>query len=471
MALHLSADQQPTVPAPRNDGDARRRERGPGRRRLGIIAVFLLATVVLTPVFRWNALGAADPTSFTIWQLDSQALVTAKIESTTPEARARGINALGMLIAVPDPEAPNATFDELAAGGHPTTTRYLPYPSQSGLPGYLFTALYHLGLTTISGLQIATSAMFAATLLLFSFLLGRTTHRSFGWVFFVVALGSPWLALAGRNLYWVPWTWFLPACAAMWYVRATGRIRLLSLAALAVAFVVRWSSGYEFITSIALLAAAMPVLSAVFHPDQFRRVRLVVRDTAVIAGIGVACFVVSIVALAFQVGAGKFAYGISAILYDVGKRTYGGVPVSDPAIAASFAAHPLDVVATYLFGWGTNLVSFSFGTPAALVLGPNSLWALVMGSVAIVVIRRFRSDKWWRRDATILVVALVVPLSFIIAAKAHAYVHPFIDFEVWYLISIGALIWIVGAALIPLARDGLRHVGRMIRTPLSDGPQ
>lgn len=434
----------------------------PRRRVARTIGLVVLAVLLLIPVYRWNALGSADQAQFDGWQLDSQALVTAKIESTTPQAKAPGIDALGLLYANPEMLAPNATFDWLSKGAVPTTTNYGPYQSQIGLPGYLFTGLYHLGFTTISSLQIVSSALFVGTLLWFAFLLARITRPSFAVVFLVVAIGSPWLTVAGRNLYWVPWTWFLPACAAILVVTNRGRRRWLALLLLAAAFMVKWASGYEYLTSVTLLAAATPVLAAVFTRRAAPRAKTVALEAGLIVLVGFVCFVVSIIALAFLAGAGDFGYGMQIILQDAGKRTYGGVATDNPLIAESLAASPVNVVAAYLFGWTTNVLTLGSGAPLALAFGPRTFWFLVLAAVAVVVIRALRKDSTWWRDAWIVLIAMAVPISWFVAAKGHSYLHSFINFVLFYLITVGALIWVIGAALVPLVRaavvDGTRSV-------------
>lgn len=462
-AVRLSAAKRPAADRPPGGRPAvvvaqRSRRRQRWLRLLGWAALVL---VLLTPVFRYNALGAAETEAFNGWQLDSQALVIAKIESTTPQAKAPGIDALGLLVAVPDQNAPSATFDWLGSGAKPTTTSYAPYQSQIGFAGYLFTALYHLGFTTISSLQIVNSALFVAVLALFTLLLRRATSTSFAVLFAIATLGSPWLAEAGRNLYWVPWTWFLPACAALWFTMARGRTRWLAAAALAAAFLLKWASGYEFLTSVTLLAAAMPVLQRAFHPES-RPVRAVLRDALAVVGIAVVGFVVSLLVLAFLVGAGNFAYGANVILFDAGKRTYGGVTVDDPLLAASIAANPLDVVATYLFSWNTDVFSFGTGTPLDLVIGPHGLWMLIIAAAVVVVARAVRGDRRWIRDLWVLGIALSVPISWFVAAKAHSYVHPFINFVLWYLITVGALLWILVDWVLPRLRGAAAALGEAV---------
>jgi hypothetical protein len=445
-----------SVPGPEAGGRGRRLGPRSALRWVGLAAVLL---ILLVPAFQINAFHTTDAKSFAIWQTDSESLVTAKIESTTAQARARGINALGMLYATPDPMEPNGVLDTLDDGARPTTTRYNPYQSQIGFPGYFFTALYHLGFHSIASLQAASSSLFVATLLVFGLLLGRAVRPAFAVVFLIVAIASPWLTLAGRNLYWVPWTWFLPACAALLYCRAgTPRGRRWSLVALAASFFLRWASGYEFITSITLLAMAMPVLIHAFAGTLREKWRTVLAQALVIMAIAVGCFVVSVLLLAFLVGAGDFAYGMSVILFDAGKRTYGGVHVQDPVLAASLAANPLDVVATYLFDWKSDLLTLGTGSPFSVSIGSNGLWLLVVLAAAVVGVRRWRMDGLWTRDAWTLGIAMVVPLSWVVAAKAHAYVHPFIDFVLWYLITVAALVWIVGAFALPEARSLLRRV-------------
>ena len=433
--------------APESPDRGASREPRPSRRWVLIVAVLLLGTIGLLPLFKWNLFHTADTGFFDQFDLFSESLVLAKIESTEPQAVAATIPQAGLMIAGPNAGVVYEAFNGLANGGAPGATSYMSYVSNLGLQGFLFSGAYRVGCTSIGCLETLASGLTALALLGFALLLGTITSRSFAGTFFVVAVVSPWIVAVARNLYWMPSTWFLPAIAAICYVRSTSRRqRVISLVALFACYALRFGMGFEFITTITLLAAAMPLIAFAFHRNPRTTVLGAVRQSAIVIGVGVTAFVVVVIALAFDVGSGNPTAGFEYVWADATKRTYGGN--SDEPLTALSLQTPLSaVLAKYTIGWATDVVAFGKGTSAELALAPQTMWLLILLAVGVVLVRLWSRDVAGRRDLLLLGVALVLPLSWFLMAKSHSAMHTGINFVLWYMLGIGTLMWLVGRAL------------------------
>jgi hypothetical protein len=139
---------------------------------------------------------------------------------------------------------------------------FVPYTAQFGIQKRGFT----LFSTSLSADLSALHAFSALSIAIVLSLLFLAIEREFGVVaavFFCVPLIiSPWVIVFARNLYWVPALWFLPMLLSFWLGREAfeDKLRLASLfAALYVAFLVKFLSGYEYITTIAI-AAIIPLV-------------------------------------------------------------------------------------------------------------------------------------------------------------------------------------------------------------------
>jgi hypothetical protein len=96
------------------------------------------------------------------------------------------------------------------------------YKSQYGLQGVVFSYIYrHIAFfETVGALQFLNAALFAVVLVLLCREYKITFENHFGLVFLISMLGSPWIVSFARNLYWVPFLWFLPALIVMWLYRS-----------------------------------------------------------------------------------------------------------------------------------------------------------------------------------------------------------------------------------------------------------
>lgn len=422
---------------------------GGADRRIAVPVALLALVVLLLPVFAGNVLRSADQTFFANWDRESQALVLARVE----QARAGTAPTWGLTRAEPDLFAPYSTFDAGAAAAPAAV--YTPYESQLGLQGLAFSVLDAAGCSSIGCLTTVEASLFTVVLVAFLLVLAMVSRRSLAVTALVVAVLSPWIVASARNLYWVPWTWLLPAVAAGVFTLARGRgSRRAAGIALFLAVALKAACGYEFITSVIALALAMPVLATLFGRIDRRRAA---RDAGAVLAIATVAFVVMVGAHAIEAGGGSLVDGVQAIVADATRRTYGPARAGlDQGTVDSLRVSPLAVLGIYVFGWQTDLLDIGVGTRFALTVGRWGLPALLVAAAVAVVATAALRDRRWRRDLVLLLVLAAPPVSWFVLGKSHAYSAVAMCFVLWYWLAVPAGIWIVGATVGRLLAPRLR---------------
>ena len=421
-------------------------------RRWLVAGSAVIGFLILIPIFQFNIFGTAEKSFFDDWQRDSQALVLGNIARDATDAPS---SAYGLWVEEPDQEGVYATL-ESGAESTQSSADYAIYDRQLGLQGRLFAAIYSVpACSSLTCVQTVSSGLTAATLIIFMLLLWRISRFSFALVTLVTVASSPWMVAAARNLYWVPWTWFLPAIAASllvlshrWFTRAASIILMIAF------FALRFATGYEFASSITLMAACVPLIAYLLgHRGSFGR-SIIGAATACVAAVAAFAGVLFVDAK-FRAG-GDLSAGFTAILSDVSRRTYGPqVDGFDPNVNASLAANPIVVIGKYLFTWKTDFLRIGPDVFTQLRFGAPSLAILIVLAAAVLIARMVRRDGYWIRDLIVLIVTASVPVSWFVLGKAHSFVHININFVLWYLLFASALVWVVGSfirELIPYGR-------------------
>ena len=436
----LRTEARAGAPAPR---------RGLPRTARWIVGALLLS-LALIPVFQANVLEPGDEYFFSNWDKESQALVLGHIEQEVREdAQA---SRWGLQNATPDVLSPYDTFDGLQYGQHPEATGYRAYSSSLGLQGRLFAGLYAGGCSTLNCLTTVESSLFSIAFVFFAAGLAVVTRRSLGVVVLVSGLLSPWVVSSAHNLYWVPWTWLLPAIAACGSVAFRDRRwRIACLVAVGLGTALKATTGYEFITTTILLAASIPVLSQVL--GRRRAWRTVIRHALLITAAALAGFGCILVAHALVAGDGSLTTGIGQITHDALKRTYGSPALGADAVTVeSLKVSPLRVLVIYLVDWRTTVFSLGVGQPTPpLALGPGSFWVLVVAAGATIVVDLIRDRSRWRTNAVVFLVTALPPVSWFVLGKSHSFTATSVNFVLWYLIFLPSVLWILGSVLADVA--------------------
>ncbi len=399
---------------------------------------FVVLAICLWAIFQFNAGGVAPRKFFETFQANGQARVMGGIVADDLGMDKRGAN-LGKVYLEP--------FDEKGSIGQTyrifqqpdavaaADLRFADYPTQYGLQQPVYGFLHgHTPLDSLGALQLIPSLLTAVVLVaLFRRYLVIFGPR-FATLFLIGMALSPWFIAFARNLYWNPFVLLLPALAAAFLYSAEGLWnRRLLLVAVGAAVTLKCLINYEYLTSVAVLAAAVFMVGPYFDKRRTDPKPDFVMAATVMA-VCVAGFVV-----AFLIHAGArgetIIDGIRAMYeQDIARRTYGDASRFTGEAAESLRATPLDVFRIYLFDWPEQRRMI---LPGKLFL---ALLALALAGLAWMFVSRRpgRARAFW-----LLAVYAFVPFSWYLFAKGHSYTQTHINFVLLYIGFLPALIYVV----------------------------
>jgi hypothetical protein len=395
--------------------------------------------IVLALIFANNIFHFSQYRINKVFDRTSESMVVGRLARSAAEGIGARDAALGSSRNVKG-DADSRDYDEqLRYFEHPGLiaaegAEWDPYLSQLGLQGIFYAlidavnplprhyriSLYHF----LSALICAGALMWIASMIGERF--GRAAMLGF-----VISIGfEPMFTALAPNLYWMVGIWFVPMAFAMRIVEAGDRpCRRLLIAAVGGAVFVKALCGYEFITTVIVAAMTGCLLNTKeerFYDNVVDMLRVFL---ASIAG-----FV-----LAVLVHGSKFTFA-SIIERALDRTTVAASSLEQGLILGQFAS-VASVLRTY-FGANDYTQIRNFGAVFGLI-----------GAIAVVA---FFDQKYsWflgpdRRRLRSLAIAYVVsfaaPLSWFVLAKGHAFVHPFLDFIIWYLPTMP-----IGGALVGLA--------------------
>jgi len=372
-------------------------------------------TVLFALVFQLNIFKSIDPEWFRSHQADSEALVLSGIyhqKVTGSSDIPLGFYNYG------EGDWVTRVFDHFEADSF-TGLTYGEYTSQYGLQGRLFSALYRLLHTTSRQLLEAFNSILSG--LLFALLVDwvrRHYGRQEAIILGVSIVASTWLIAISRNLYWVSWTWFLPMVAngAVLLRENAKRPRwLLVYAATAITIWIKALCGYEYITTITIMACiplvlycieqGVPLLQSLRH--------LVITGAAGVFGFGIALLMHA------SVRAPNLLDGLRLIKQDAVRRTAG--LVGDTSVLLS----RMDIIKRYVFGWEKPSTAF-IDIPMWVIL----LFATV--SVVALTLNRMNDRRGYALGMA-YVFSLLGPLSWFVLAKQHSANHTHLNYVLWYM--------------------------------------
>ncbi|MGF6695318.1 hypothetical protein M2318_005420 [Metapseudomonas resinovorans] len=395
--------------------------------RWPMVLAFAVITVVATLSFFNNLFGFSDPDFFQHFQSDSESLVIGGIAADTLGLEKAGWH-LGMFALGERYSFPESMLDAQFALSAPSTeqaTTFQPYLSQYGIQGLVFSWLYrlHPQFHDLSSLRALLALLLALTLAALTLCYAKLYGKCFATLFIAATITSPWIVVFARNLYWVPFLWFVPPLIAAWLYMSKSRVvRGGLLVAIALSVFIKSLCGYEYLTSITLLTCSVFLLAPIFDtkhsaggPD-WRR--------ATLTFLACVCGFSAALTLHASKRGDNLPNGLLSIYqWDISKRTYAAPGTFDGHVGESLASAPLDVVAAYFQQWNTEI---AFGIPGALF----SSWVATIGiSIALLAL--------WQRNAAIKYTAmlfwgLITTLSWLVIAKGHSYVHQHMNFVLWY---------------------------------------
>lgn len=394
--------------------------------------VLIIAVALLTTIFWANALRFYPRFIDKSYDDTSEQLVIGRLARSAADGITSGNATLGHYVDLKHPDvvglydAQKRYFENPRLLDDPNLT-WEPYRSHFGLQGTVFFVIDLIDPLPRNwrvGFYHFLASLFTAGVLVW---IADILRRRFGWPAFYgflipIAIEPMFPALA-PSLYWVVATWFVPMAIAMHLADEDNpRRRFCLIAALFVAFLVKSLCGYEFVPTVIVAAAVGCMLGIKERPDRLARM---LSNAAWTVSAGVAGFVVAILAHAVKEG------GFAVIVQRAALRISGDSPsLQDELIVGKYVSLQ-SVVFRYFEGNDVTLVK-NFGIP--------------LGLFVLCAILSLMDKKiiWYLGDdrrklhicALAFLASLAAPLSWIVLAKGHSFVHPHISFILWYLPTI-----------------------------------
>lgn len=308
------------------------------------------------------------------------------------------------------------------------------YVSQYGLQGHIFSFLYNKLHMPFWMLKAICSGLLAIVLVAICFFISKKYNKIMGVVFYITFLLSPWIVSFARNLYWVEFTWFLPALFGLILSMNLKKKKIL-IPCIALSIFIKCLCGYEYITSIMLMAIAFLLIDFVVVKTKEERKEIF--KTIIITGI--ACLLAFGIALLLHSilrGNGNILEGIKSIYKeDILRRTIISANATDfPEVyAESLQAGVIETVAKY-FTWHTDIILGISGEYFRIV------FVMVM---AIIIYNIVKKEKTAYRDLTMFVVFLATTISWYVLGKSHSYIHTTMNYVLWYFGFIQICLYII----------------------------
>jgi hypothetical protein len=461
---------------------SRRASRPSIARRGSRIVFWAIVTIVLAASYAGNHLGVVPQQQFEAFQRDTEAHILGRLALSRDHGLLAAGGLTGLGLDRPPPQArrfwPDARIVRaqyhayLEGESHPY---YWQYRSQPGGQAMLLGALDRLlPLSPVRKLSLfhGLFALLAGAMLA---LVALGLRLELGWgaasAAALAMLGSTWLTLFGRNLWWSSWAFFLPLVAVHLQLRRRRLAGDRSLRCGAVVFgalsVKCWLNGYEYLTTtVAMLAVPFVYAAIVERPGR----RRVARGAAGMAVGAMAAVALSAAMLSVQVRAadGSWRAGPEHLLDSLGARTVGSAHASEPMAQSERARSRAGLLRALLaapFADFRHLVAArSDGEPAATfrfasIRHSHLLVPFVLGSVLLLALGRRRSPAEAVRRQHALVVAawfsLLAPLSWLVIFRAHTVHHLHINPITWQMPFTLLGFAVLGAAVESVIR-GLR---------------
>lgn len=311
-----------------------------------------------------------------------------------------------------------------------------PYASQYGVQGIAFSWVFrNVGLfASTERLQFLCAALCALVLVLLCREYRLSLANGFGIVFLACMVGSPWIVSIARNLYWVPFLWFLPALIASWQYRLGDRsnTRLTLYLLFFVAIFLKSLAGYEYLPAVVLLALAPFFIDPFLPTPRYRTVDRA-RIASVLFLLAIAGFIVALLFHA-RIRADSIFEGLK-ITFTGDALKYN--PLSELAGTVSTGTEvPLwQVLRTYIFDWDTPVLFW--------IQHPLVFPALIGLACLALAFEYLAIDRARHRDSAMLLATVLASVSWFILMKGHSAVHLHLNYVLWYFGFIPALVFVI----------------------------
>lgn len=344
--------------------------------------------------------------------------------------------------SVPDPQYLTAeTYRILADPSDDQRVLFYPYRAQLGLQGSFYSWFSRrFGLRSLKDLQWLPAGATAMAVSVLFLLFRRIFNLSFSCLFVASLALSPFFTAMARNIYWNPVLFFLPTLSACWmYLDRRPFAQSSALFMVVLTMFLKAGSNYEFLSSVTVLASSVFLVGPFFSANGKPKpdwVRALLVAAACILG-----FLAALLLHADARGAGSISEGLRLIFeQDISRRTFGDSARFSGETAQSLDATVFSVLRLYFYDkyphWREMLM------PAKLFL------VLIGVAIAGLVHKGLTRHAMFQRDLYLFFVFLFVPVSWFVMAKGHSFTQTHINFVLWFIGFMPALIFVAASGLL-----------------------
>ena len=391
----------------------------------------VLAVIFMSLCFYRNQMGTAGNDWFMTYQDDSDMHIRGRIARTI--------------------ETGNPFSDHALIGQYATidgTEKYDPYFRQIGIQGLYASFVQKITgadlEATVRYTRMINSLLCALMCAVFAFWLWKERGETSAILSVVFFAFSPWLTVSARNLYWSTWLMLLPAVLMLIILRHDAvRKKYSNTLAFILCFVsifLKCGAGYEFVSCVLVCMEIPLIYYAVQNSWNIKKFFI----RAAVSGIGgIMGFAAAVGVNLFQCKklVGDFNTAVQLMMENISKRTGAfGFEQTNELIIASLNVSPITVINTYLFS----------GEPVLFGFNMAEIIAFFLVMLCVHLITKKGSEAAYAAS----VVSLVGPLSWMILAKGHSFIHCHINYILWSIPTVYIMALSGAGTLSALIKEG-----------------
>ena len=408
-----------------------------------------LIFIIIATVSYNNNYFSFSPANFYSNFDKSEILVIGRLIAEDKNIERSGWN-LGFAV-IDEQISADLTYQVFSGNKNSSNLKFSPYKSQLGVQGLFFSAINStFGKPGIYYLHLINAVIFAIIICALSFLYSKIYDKRFGFIFFVTMVSSPWIVAFAHDLYWVPFTWFLPAVfSALLYNSKNLAARTIFIFGITISIFIKSLAGYEYLTTITLFTCSVFIV-APFFKDGNRELKsnskmFILAFMACVLG-----FVCALLVHANMRGDSLLSGLQSIYELDVKRRTYGDPELFEPIFRQSLESSWLENLSIYWSNWATNILEW---LPDISLSG--FIYFILAGFVYRLVTKRVQLSKY----IAMLFVFFLVTISWFVFGKAHSFIHQQLNFVLWYFGFVQTLLYISTGFFITIISDLKNKIG------------
>lgn len=412
-----------------------------------------LTGVLLFLAFTFNFFNSSPIEHFLAFQSDSQALVIGRLAYAGEHGVFSRSGMMGFAHPI-DEDADKNIFQYRIFTENLQVNDFEVYNSHPGLQGMFYALLLKIiplkGWHAIFFLQCLVS-LFSVCVFGYWLQWVRRVHgKDAFWINLIFILGSSYITLFARNLYWVLGAMYLPLLACLWWCerdaadQKKGTWKGLFITMGCAALLKGFFSGFEYVSTTCL----MGLLPLFYYGIRYEwsKSLFIKRIITAASAIGIAnIFTALLLIIQLIPEKGSLREATAYLWYSFGKRSYGEVTsyTFDAQAEESLKSSVSEVLIYYfklpvidLSHWATHPLL------KQMLTVPLYYFVILFAAVTLFYLYRYKVKKEHSRTSLAAIVTLwlsiLPPLSWLILFKGHSYVHTHMNGIVW---SMPFLLW------------------------------